>query len=157
MHPGAVTLFTYILCKGREWEMKYFTLISAEPLGCSKNNGLGNRIKFFHHNFSHFSCCTLSVCSWPWQDDPTPGQAFRRWLGHFRLAVLLWKYQNLAQRCCFVQSPGRLLAGTRACSQLWWGWETSFLYCKGTLCPPGSGSRAKTGEFSFSVSQEEKQ
>lgn len=30
--------------------------------------------------------------------------------------------------------------------------ETLFLYCKGTLCPPGSGSRAKIGEFSFSVS-----
>lgn len=27
-----------------------------------------------------------------------------------------------------------------------------FLYCKGTLCPPGCGSRAKIREFSFSVS-----
>lgn len=30
--------------------------------------------------------------------------------------------------------------------------ETSFLDCKGTLCPPGSGSKAKTEEFSFCVS-----
>lgn len=39
-----------------------------------------------------------------------------RWLGHLRLVVLLWGYQNHAQRCCFAQSPGSLLAGMRACS-----------------------------------------
>lgn len=32
------------------------------------------------------------------------------------------------------------------------GFETFFLYCKGPLCPSGSGSRAKIGGFSFSVS-----
>lgn len=30
--------------------------------------------------------------------------------------------------------------------------ETSFLYCKGTLCPSGSGSSARIGDCSFSVS-----
>lgn len=78
-----------------------------------------------------------------------------RWLGHLRLAVLLWGHQNHAQRCCFVQSPAGRHEGMLTALVLL-EFETSFLYCKGTLCPPGVGAGPKLGSSHFLCIWQEK-
>lgn len=79
----------------------------------------------------------------------------RRWLGHLRLAVLLWEYQNHAQRCCFVQSPRSLLVGMRACSQCWSLRPYSFT-ARGLSVLQGVGAEPKLGSFHFLCLWQEK-
>lgn len=145
-------MFTYILCKRVADETFHFDSSKTFVFAVAKT------IDWETESSSSTTTFPISVAE-PYLCVPGLGRMIpplarlycRRWPGPLRLAVLLWGYQSLAQRCCFVQSSGSLLASTRACSQLWscWSLRSHSFTARGLSVLRGVGAEPKSGSSHF--------